>query len=98
MFTISEGDYSDYCVLGIFKATKDFAVKETAKLFKEECGIERTGTYIIGETYKYIEYSMSFIGWLNKNNYFEEMDYFELDNESPGRYLKGGYEWDNKYD
>lgn len=86
LMTISKGQYSDYCVMGLFKVLIDFDAEELSKAWAEEAGAELSTRFIndIGYRFKeghknyYEEEAGFFLGWLNKNGYIEDVDYREL--------------------
>jgi hypothetical protein len=75
ILAISTGEYSDYMVNGLFKVTADFDAKEKLKEWASE-----TGRPLINSVVKADDNNqkIEFTGWLNKNNYIQDVEYREL--------------------
>lgn len=75
LMTMSSGEYSDYCVQGLFKVIIDFDAQQKLAEWAEENGKELKG----GGVYSgWSSRGVDFLGWLNSNNYIAEIEYREL--------------------
>jgi len=74
LMTIAKGEHSDYCVQGLFKVVKQIDAKELLSVWAKSRGLETRGGAYIGAWRE----GISFVGWLNRNGYIEEVQYREL--------------------
>lgn len=75
LMTASEGEYSDYRVNGLFKVLIEFDAQELLVKWAEETGREiNDGIVNCDDKNENIEY----LGWLNKKEYIEDVEYREL--------------------
>ena len=75
LIALSNGEYSDYCIRGLFKVLKAFDADALLIEWAKETGRDLVDG-IVQSDYK--TRNVDFIGWLNKNGYIEDVDYREL--------------------
>jgi len=80
--TVASGEYSDYCVNGLFKVEKDFYMTEIFEAYGAETGQKITGNEILRKDSKRLEISL--IGYLNKNGFISDVEYREVHTGSYG--------------
>ncbi|ENQ1627738.1 hypothetical protein ACEOHO_004104 [Vibrio vulnificus] len=81
LIALSTGEYSDYCVNGLVRALKDFDASVLLEEWAAENAVLLEDTNMVRYTRKVCrekENGMSFLGWLNKNGYTEDVKYREL--------------------
>lgn len=79
LIALSEGSYSDYCVESLSRAMVDFDASKILHEWAKENAEREQSTFKSGEfNYKQKEGGMSFVEWLNKNGYTEDVEYREL--------------------
>lgn len=78
--TVAEGEYSDYCVNGLFRVVRDFDAQEQLVLWAAETGRELTEGAVEHDDSEKITY----IPWLAKHAFLEDVDYRELHIRSYG--------------
>ncbi len=66
IFTVTQGEYSDFCIDGVFKALKEL---NSTDLVAEFNTTERVGTY---------EFESAFLAWLIRKGYIDCIECFEL--------------------
>lgn len=77
IIAFSHGEYSDYIIEGLFKATMRIDLTVLLERWREEEGKKNRG--------------MSFIGWLNAQNLIEEVPYREVWTGAYGKTVVGEY-------
>lgn len=80
LVTLSNGEYSDYCVNGLVRVLKDFDASVLIKEWAKDNAVkinDRSLGYS-REAYTINSNGMSFLGWLNKEGYTEDVEYREL--------------------
>ena len=83
IITLSEGEYSDYCVNGVFKVLKDFDTEDVKQLLAIHHGAE-SFEQLIDIDWQHdkkmwmFEPRKAYIGYLNSNGYIEDVDYREI--------------------
>lgn len=65
----TEGAYSDYCVIGIFRWLGEYEPKEYLRMYLEEHPEQRV---------EYRFHPEAFVAWLQKTNLIEEVQHKEL--------------------
>lgn len=81
LIALSSGEYSDYCVNSLVRALKDFDAQEIFEEWAQDNGEKVEGTLFMKPTVKIFtrkKEGLSFIGWLNKNGFTEDVAYREL--------------------
>ena len=81
LIALSSGEYSDYCVNSLVRALKDFDAQEIFEEWAQDNGEEIERTLFLKPTIKMFKRKkegLSFIGWLNKNGFTEDVTYREL--------------------
>lgn len=77
IIAFSHGEYSDYIIEGLFKATMSIDLTVLLERWGEKEGKKNRG--------------MSFIGWLNAQNLIEEVPYREVWTGAYGETVVGEY-------
>lgn len=76
LITVSGGEYSDYCVHGIFTVDIDFDAQELLKQWTDETGRKYSDN---GTVRMYGDNDeIGFLGWMNKKGYVTELPYREI--------------------
>jgi len=75
LMTISTGEYSDYCVNGLFSVLKDFDAQVQLAAWAAETGREMTGDGVYSN---YQNKQIDYMGWLNRNGFVEDVTFREL--------------------
>lgn len=82
LVALSTGVYSDYCVNALVRALKDFDAQEIFEEWGQDNGeeVERKPSWlgVTGKVFARKKEGLSFIGWLNKNGFTEDVAYREL--------------------
>ena len=88
--TVAEGEYSDYCVNGLFKILKTFNANDCLVRWANENKrtINELGTVEDDYDFEGIE----FLSWLSQNQYIEDVNYRELHVGSYGETKLSSYE------
>ena len=89
LFITFDGEYSDYAESGLFKALKDLDMSILLDAWAEEQSIPPVSKYAISPCNKYYDDTnmskMSFLAWLIKNLFCEELNYRNVWMGSYGR-------------
>ena len=80
--TTSEGEYSDYCVNGLFKVLIDFDANTLLQSWANETGRKLESGVVESD---HVNENIDFLGWINKKGYVEEVNYRELHLGSYGK-------------
>ena len=75
LMAISKGEYSDYCIEGLFKVLKDFDAKEQMIVWAKETDREILKEEITND---YNNKNIDFMEWLNRTGFIEDVEYREL--------------------
>ena len=85
LMTVSHGEYSDYCVMGLFRVLVDFNAEEVLQVWVKESGPgfksrwNGDNGYAFDKGHElYGETQTCFLGWLNLNGFIQDVDYREL--------------------
>jgi len=81
LMMISTGEYSDYDIKGLFKILKDFDAQEQLAVWAKETGREVINYKVKND---YSNQQIEYMGWLNKNEFIEDVDYRELHTDDYG--------------
>lgn len=76
LMSIASGEYSGYCVDGLFRVLVDFDAQELLLEWAKEIGGEVDADGLVPPVSG--DKNITFLGWLNKNNYIEDVDYRTL--------------------
>ena len=75
LLAISKGEYSDYCINGLFRLLTDFNPQKELLAWAKETGRKVVeGVAERDRSNKNIDY----LGWLNKSGFIEDVAYREL--------------------
>ena len=81
LMAISTGEYSDYCINGLFKVLISFDAQEKLEEWAKETG----RALVDGEVKSdYMNKEIEYMAWLSKNEYVENVEYRELHTEDYG--------------
>lgn len=85
LVNVTNGEYSDYYLMGAFRVLKDFDSNDTLAEFAKEHNIERKvlsrkydGDLIYYKDDSYKIGPQDYLAWLNKGGYLEDADIVEL--------------------
>lgn len=76
LITVARGEYSDYCVQGIFTVDIDFDAQELLKQWANETGRKYSDNGTVSMYGDNDE--IGFLGWMNKKGYVTESPYREI--------------------
>lgn len=82
LVALSTGEYSDYCVNGLFVVLKNFDAQVLLDDWAKETGRELVNGTVRAD---YSNQQVDFIGWLNNGGYVKDVEYRELHTGNYGK-------------
>ena len=84
LMTTTTGEYSDYCVNGLFKVLIEFDAQDKFIEWAKETNEEIDKNFCVVRDYERGRPDVGFIEWLNKSGYISDVNYRELHTGSYG--------------